>query len=131
MATIRCSKPCRFNVGAPVGEHDHHYHSFSEPDCIMEEAKFRFGITEYTYSETEYQNLRSLAKKMHLSHEVIHDLDHNYEGAHSLCEYRLLKRGRMNAIAGMCWDIAIKNYHDVAELIERICHQYNASSSLQ
>lgn len=117
MVTVDCKQPCPCGIGAPTGKHHHHFHSKTEPDCIIDRAKYLHIRTKYLCSEEEYQRLRVLAKEKNLGKKLIKFLEHNYKGAH-MCFYKMEKRGTMSAVCGMCWDIAITNYHKTAKFIE-------------
>ena len=122
MVTIKCSA-C--GQGAPVGDHYHHFHSHLEPDCIIDHARLLIGTSKYTFNESEYENLRTAAKKMHLNEKVIHDLDKYYKQMHQMCIYEQTKRHAMNSIVGMGWYSAIKNYYKIAKLIDEIQSVYD------
>lgn len=118
MVTIKCKQPCPFGIGAPTGEHCHHFHSKSKPDCIIDRAKYLRIRTKYLCTEDECQRLQLLAKEKNLGEKIIKFLDHNYRGAHN-CPDEIIKRGGgFSAVVGMCWDIAITNYHKTAKFIE-------------
>lgn len=128
MVTIKCRPPCPYDLScSPFGDHYHHWHDVEDPDCIIEHAKHCGIITSFRFSQTEYKQLRSKAQTMRLGQTIICDLDHNFKEAH-YCPYERTKLGIMNSIAGMCWSISIKNYAEVAEIIQRIYDRYGPDS---
>lgn len=118
MVTIECKAPCPFGIGAPSGVHYHHYHNVNEPDCIIDRARELFGYTKYSYSKEEYNGLRQLAQKLRLSCDLISELDDGYANSHRLCFYDQMKKGSMNSMVGMGWDMSIQQYYDAASSIE-------------
>lgn len=119
MVTVECSSPCKYcESSSPIGVHYHHWHSISDPDCIIHYAQSN-GLGNFTCSETEYHSLVSLAEKLHLSHSVIDELSKGYHDAHKHCPSETLRRGYwVGAVCAMFWHASIAKYYKMGRLIK-------------
>lgn len=84
----------------------------------MESSARSLGF-RYRCDESEYMELRRLAKKMRLSRRLIQDLDHHYKNVHAVDIPHPMRIGKMNAFIGMGHDACVKGYCDTAMLIEK------------
>jgi hypothetical protein len=75
------------------------------------------GIQKYDFTYQEYARLRNLALHFHLKEELIAEFDKDFRFMHE-CP-RLMRTGRFNSITGICYDIAVKNYAEIAGTIEK------------
>jgi len=83
---------------------------------LQDHAKFK-GLVKYNYNDDEHKRLRKLATDANASKTFIHNFDRTFNFI-----YWMTIRARtckINSIGGMCYDIALKNYADLAEVIER------------
>jgi hypothetical protein len=75
------------------------------------------GLRNYKYSEERHKQIRSLAQKANQRQELIDYLDRNYNFIYWMT--RKVRLGTINSIGGMCYDIALQNYAEITEKIDR------------
>ena len=75
------------------------------------------GLTKYDYSDEEHKRRRKLAMDNNASEEFIHNFDRTFNFIYWMTIRA--RTGKINSIGGMCYDIALKNYADLAEVTEK------------
>jgi len=73
------------------------------------------GIRNFRYGKDYHCRLLSLAEKAHLTPEAVAQFDRDFNYIHWMT--LKVKAGTINSISGMCYDIAIKNYSEIAKII--------------
>ena len=86
-----------------------------EQEFIAEYASQRFGI-QYEFTRQEYRRLRELARKARLDPEEIEEFDRDYCFTHIMA--RKLRTGAHNAMTGICYDVAVRNYARIGDAIQ-------------
>lgn len=87
-----------------------------EQNYIAEYARL-LGVVEFDYSKQEYTRLRKLGKKAHINKKLIRKFVRAYCFTHSFA--RRIRTGAHNSMTGICWNGAIRQYAEVALIIER------------
>lgn len=95
-----------------------------EQPFIAHYAASRWGITNWNYSDEEYSTLRNYVLSLHLNDGTLAELDKCFAFIHE--QARAMRTGAHNSMTGMCYDIAIRNYANVAETIEKTLVEYTA-----
>lgn len=75
------------------------------------------GFGKFKYSFKEHVALRNLAERANASKKFINEFDRTYNFLYWMTIRA--RHNKINSIGGMCWDVAIKNYADYAETIEK------------
>ena len=84
--------------------------------CLTWHVRER-GISGFNYTFEEHARLRCLAQEASLRIELIQSFDRTYNFIYWMT--RKVRTGVLNSISGMCYDIALKNYAKIAQIIEK------------
>lgn len=98
-------------VRAPPGKLPEIYWAY-----LKNHARFR-GLIKYDYSDEEHARLRTLAEEVNANKEFVKEFDRNYNFIYWMTIRA--RSGKINSIGGMCYDIALQNYAEMADKIAK------------
>ena len=75
------------------------------------------GWIKYDYSDEEHARLRTLAEKLNASKKFVKEFNRNYNFIYWMT--MRARSGKINSMGGICYDIALQNYAEMADKIAK------------
>ena len=75
------------------------------------------GWIKYDYSDEEHARLRTLTEKLNACKKFVKEFNRNYNFIYWMTISA--RAGKINSMGGMCYDIALQNYTEMADIIEK------------